>query len=242
MKNETKKSKTKGQVTDKSAKIGLNLTANEKVQHISNEFEKRRQLSTRKFSNLSGCNSDEWTFNLLNDTTSPVWDRDNSREEKIDRALGVAAALAEIRPQDPVEGMLASQMITIHTASMMSFARASRPGVSPELYDLHMKHAGRLSKTFSALVEALNRHRGKGEQRIVIERVTVNGGQAVVGAVDTGGRGQKKLEEKAHEQVTHAPVAALRSQEPAWDPLPITRDEKRPLPTSRRKKHWGPER
>jgi hypothetical protein len=44
---------------------------------------------------------------------------------------------------------------------------------------------------FTAQMDALNRHRGKGTtQKIVIERVLVApGAQAIVGAVANGGRG-----------------------------------------------------
>ena len=45
----------------------------------------------------------------------------------------------------------------------------------------------RLARTFAAQVEALKRYRSKGEQRVVVERVTVNeGGQAVVGNIGRG--------------------------------------------------------
>jgi hypothetical protein len=49
-------------------------------------------------------------------------------------------------------------------------------------------------RTYAMLLEALNRHRGKGQQKVTIEHVHVHeGGQAVVGVVETpGGGGQKK--------------------------------------------------
>ena len=45
--------------------------------------------------------------------------------------------------------------------------------------------ANKLSRTYAALLfEALNRHRGKGQQKVTVEHVHVHaGGQAVVGAV-----------------------------------------------------------
>ncbi len=47
-----------------------------------------------------------------------------------------------------------------------------------------------MARTFAALLEALNRHRGKGQQVVRVEHVTVQaGGQAIVGAVTQGGRG-----------------------------------------------------
>jgi hypothetical protein len=46
------------------------------------------------------------------------------------------------------------------------------------------------------LLDALNRHRGKGAQKITVEHVHVHsGGQAVVGIVETpGGRGSAEIE------------------------------------------------
>jgi hypothetical protein len=39
-------------------------------------------------------------------------------------------------------------------------------------------------RTFTAQVEALQRYRGKGQQKVTVEHVNVNaGGQAIVGAV-----------------------------------------------------------
>jgi hypothetical protein len=46
------------------------------------------------------------------------------------------------------------------------------------------------SRTYATLLEALNRHRGKGQQKVTVEHVHVHsGGQAVVGMVETPGGG-----------------------------------------------------
>lgn len=140
---------------------------------------------------------------------------------------------------------MAAQMITLHNATMASLSRASQPGVSPELYDMHMKHAGKLSKTFAALVEALHRHRGKGEQRIIIERVTVNSGQAIVGSVEAGGRGLRKMEEQPHVQqyIEGTPNETLRSEiEENRDRLSTARDAEREVQTARRTLNRGAKR
>ena len=53
-----------------------------------------------------------------------------------------------------------------------------------------MGAADKLVRSFAALLEALNRHRGKGQQVVRVEHVTVQaGGQAIVGAVTQGGGG-----------------------------------------------------
>jgi hypothetical protein len=52
--------------------------------------------------------------------------------------------------------------------------------------------ASRMSRTYAALLEALNRHRGKGQQVVRVEHVTVQaGGQAIVGTVSQGGLHRK---------------------------------------------------
>ncbi|MCA1586676.1 MAG: hypothetical protein LC791_18530 [Acidobacteria bacterium] len=54
-----------------------------------------------------------------------------------------------------------------------------------------MVRAMRLMRLFIEQVDLMLRLKGKaGQQRVVVERVTVeHGGQAVVGTVETGGRG-----------------------------------------------------
>ena len=45
-----------------------------------------------------------------------------------------------------------------------------------------------LARTFTTQMEALNRYRGKGQQKMTVEHVHVHkGGQAIVGAVQTRG-------------------------------------------------------
>jgi hypothetical protein len=53
-----------------------------------------------------------------------------------------------------------------------------------------LNQANKLSRTCTMLLEALNRHRGKGHQKVTVEHVHVHaGGQAVVGMVETQGGG-----------------------------------------------------
>ena len=59
----------------------------------------------------------------------------------------------------------------------------------------------KLSRTYATLLEALNRHRGKGLQKIVVERVAVQaGGQAIVGAVSSQGGGVPRKIERPNQR------------------------------------------
>lgn len=98
-----------------------------------------------------------------------------------------------IDPQDPTEALIASQMAAIHM-SMMRFANlvATLPANSSNNSQLeaYERSMNRLARTFASQMEALKRYRSKGEQRVIVERVTVEkGGQAIVGNVGRGGDG-----------------------------------------------------
>ena len=91
-----------------------------------------------------------------------------------------------IQPRDEIETMLATQMATVHMASI-NFARRLQRAQNIEQRESAERGFNRLARTFVAQVEALKRHRSKGEQRVYVERVNVNeGGQAIVGNVVRG--------------------------------------------------------
>ena len=54
----------------------------------------------------------------------------------------------------------------------------------------NLGQANKLSRTYATLLEALNHHRGKAQQKVRVEHVHVHsGGQAVVGVVQPPGGG-----------------------------------------------------
>ena len=62
-----------------------------------------------------------------------------------------------------------------------------------------MSQANKISRTYAVLLDALNHHRGKGQQKITVEHVHIHsGGQAVVGVVAPRGGVQPKSEDQAH--------------------------------------------
>lgn len=104
------------------------------------------------------------------------------REVKINAAL---AALEGLAPRDEAEGLLAAQMVATHHAAMECYRRAMIVEQSFEGRESCLKHAVRLTKAYADQLAALNKHRGRGQQKITVEHVTVEaGGQAIVGSVD----------------------------------------------------------
>ena len=97
--------------------------------------------------------------------------------------------------------------------------------------------ANKLSRTYALLLDVLNRHRGKGQQKVTVEHVHVHsGGQAVVGVVETPGGGDRpKSEDQPHaKQIAHAPRPAVRSADKEREQVPVADDAERPLPDARR--------
>jgi hypothetical protein len=67
-------------------------------------------------------------------------------------------------------------------------ALATTPGQPAEVADANVNLASKLFRTFTAQMEALNRHRGTISHPLVVGNVNVNdGGQAVVGSVQHSG-------------------------------------------------------
>jgi hypothetical protein len=61
--------------------------------------------------------------------------------------------------------MLAAQLLASHNASMECYRRAMIPEQSFEGRKENLNQANKLSRTHVTLLEALNRHRGKGNRR-----------------------------------------------------------------------------
>ena len=92
------------------------------------------------------------------------------------------AALCEISPRDTIEGMLAVQMVVGHNLGLEFFRRATLPLRSSEEMQLDLNLATKLLRTYVAQVEALDRHRGKGEQKMNVEQLHIHdGAQGIVG-------------------------------------------------------------
>ena len=129
-----------------------------------------------------------------------------------------------------------TQMIAAHAATMECYRRAMLPQQTVQGQSEALNQANKLSRTYGALVEALNRHRGKGQQKVTVEHVHVYaGGQAVVGLVEPPlGRGRENTKDQPHaKQLTYEPQQALRSADEEREGLPVGGDAERALPDAR---------
>ncbi|RYH06528.1 hypothetical protein [Tropicimonas sp. IMCC6043] len=100
------------------------------------------------------------------------------------------AIVRDIAPRDGIERMLAVQMATTHVAMIRQGGRMANAEQLPQ-FEAHERAYNKLARTYAVQVEALRKHRSGGKQTVTVQHVSVSdGGQAIVGNVETGGRGR----------------------------------------------------
>ncbi len=120
----------------------------------------------------SGCQNGEQAVKLLNQMIPII------------KAIG---------PKNDFEATLAVQMVGIHLLATNMMGRAMLPNQTADGVNLFISQVAKLTRTFTAQMEALNKHRGKGQQKMTIKHVHINsGGQAIIGDVKRGeGKNEK---------------------------------------------------
>lgn len=193
-----------------------------------------------RLKNIGGSQSDTWNHILANQAVGGLWTKNSSPEERDKQMSATVAVLMGIAPKDELEGMMAAQLVAAHNAAMECYRRAMIGEQTFEGRRESLTQANKLSRTYAALLEALNHHRGKGQQKVTVEHVHVHaGGQAVVGAVTAapgqpGGGDSNISEEQPHaKQIPHAPQLTMPREDAIRDALPVASDGEWSLPDAR---------
>lgn len=124
-----------------------------------------------------------------------LWHDQDSTKKDVNIRIARALELFEsLEPADGAEGMIATQMVGTHFAALECLRRATLPNQTFEGRDMALKHAEKLMALYAKQLATLDKHRGKGQQKVTVEHVHVEaGGQAIVGNVEAGQRGKKPL-------------------------------------------------
>jgi hypothetical protein len=175
---------------------------------------------------IGGSKSDIWNNVIANQTIQALWRKNSGEEDRTNQINAAVAGLIGINPNDELEGMLAAQLVACHSAAMECYRRAMIGEQTFEGRRENLSQANKLSRTHATLLEALNRHRGKGQQKVTVEHVHVHeGGQAIVGNVEGGGM-RTKSENQPH-ALGYAPGETLRSANAERDTVPVAGDGER---------------
>jgi len=120
------------------------------------------------------------------------------------------SVIKSVQPRDELETLLAAQMAAVHVATL-TFARRLANVNTIQQQDSAERALNKLARTFTSQLEALKRYRTGGEQKVTVEHVHVHeGGQAIVGHVDT--RGTLKWTDQPHAS-SHAKKSAMRCKD-----------------------------
>ncbi|MEO1787332.1 MAG: hypothetical protein AAFR41_09940 [Pseudomonadota bacterium] len=192
-----------------------------------------------KLKAMGGSDSDVWNNALVNQVLGSVWAKGLSEEERNKRFLAVIDALISMSLADETESMIAAQLIASHNAAMECYRRAMIPDQTFEGRRENLNQANKLSRSWATLLDAINKHRGKGHQKVTVEHLHVNqGGKAIVGEVNAAaGRGvNTETEEQPHEKQTgDASKPALPGADTGGNTLPVPGDAEWPVPDARGK-------
>jgi hypothetical protein len=90
--------------------------------------------------------------------------------------------MIDLKPADPIEGILISQLVVAHQASLKMYRRAWAQPL--EYFEVQIKYlalADKAARTVATLTERLDHHRNRGQQKIVVQHTTtVNADQALI--------------------------------------------------------------
>ncbi len=144
----------------------------------------------------------------INEIANIIWRPEGlSKQEKDVTIARAIDHFNSLKPTDGAEGMLAEQMVGSHFAAMECLRRAALPNQTFDGRDMALKHAHKLMSLYAKQLETLNKHRGKGQQKVTVEHIRVEkGGQAIVGNVEAGNAATRtpdpsQLEHKAPDTV-----------------------------------------
>jgi hypothetical protein len=185
---------------------------------------------------IGGSQSDQWNNILFNQTVQTLWLKHSDKDTCDHQYRATVAALIGIGPKDEIEGMIAAQLLAAHNAAMECYRRAMLGEQTFEGRRESLSQANKLSRSYAVLLEALNRHRGKGQQKVTVEHVHVHsGGQAIVGTVESPALANTSPERQQNaKQIAHAPQPAMRSPNAEREPVPVSGDAERPMSDARR--------
>jgi len=194
---------------------------------------------------IGGGDSENWNFRQMELILSALPGA-RARDKKSAGEVGsaVVAGLMDVKPTDPIEGMLTSQIIVAHEAALALYRRAwSQPPEYFEAQCRYLQMADKAQRTLALLTERLDRHRGAGQQSITVKHVTVNADNAIVGDVNQapGGGLSAEIKDQPH-ALGHAIQPTLWSENPQREPLPVASDAERSVPDARRSVSGRPER
>jgi hypothetical protein len=130
---------------------------------------------------IAGSHYDDWNDWLTMWTSMSLPIDHNDEVTAIKAATALYSGMIDMRPADPVEGIIISQLMVANHASLAMYQKAwAQPAQYFEAHTKYLQLADKAARTVALLTERLDHHRNRGQQKIVVQHTTVNADQAVV--------------------------------------------------------------
>ena len=176
-------------------------------------------VHARTMKRLGGAACDHWNSHFIGKLVAAI-PGGMSPEHRDVLIQAVAGGQLGLKPEDPIEAMLSGQIIAANAAALDLYRRAWLNEGSFEVSTKYLALADKAARTVAVLTEALDRHRGRGQQQITVKHVTVHADQAVVAdqvvpnskpVLGGGGGDEHRNRGQPHAKpaLVHAPVAPL---------------------------------
>jgi hypothetical protein len=165
-----------------------------------------------KWKALGGSDRDQWNERLSDVLIGALPVNQTDAEAVSHAGSGVIAGIVDMKPADPVEGILISQLIVANEAALKLYQLAWLNNA--EYFEASAKYlqlANNATRTVAMLTERLDHHRNQGKQQIVVQHTTtVNANQAVVtDSVLTGKKNEAARSAKLLAAVTEKPMEII---------------------------------
>lgn len=136
---------------------------------------------------IAGSQNIDVIHKYANDILNSLFYGENTPGEEVSKLLNACISIVQgIKPQDPLEAQLIAQMIGAHNTAMECLRRANIENQTFVGRKASLDHAHKFMRIYIDQLNALNKHRGKGQQKVTVEYVNIeSGGNAIVGNVST---------------------------------------------------------
>jgi hypothetical protein len=183
----------------------------------------------------AGTRNPRFAKQILNQLINSALPADGENPVDGEYLNGLLETLAALKPRDELEAMLMAQMLATNSAAA-AFLRKTNHAATFEQLEVNSGITSRLLRTYALQLEALQRYRSKGKQKVTVRHVHVHAGaQAIVGDVHPGGTSRKTKGLHHAQAAADAPLAALRGPIQAdGGGLQIPGNAERPLQDARR--------
>jgi hypothetical protein len=125
-------------------------------------------------------------------------------DERVKMQRGAIDLYVSLQPTDPIESIIARQIVGLNNLSMDCFEQAAQTTKVP-VRDVNLRYGIKGAALLADFIKLFESRRSQGPQNVPVRKLKVEeGGQAIVGNVQTG--------EKRRRQV-HSPSLARRSRQ-----------------------------